>query len=122
MAICTHIIVTCIDETFTVALDIKHSSAKYMSSVVCSDFDLSITEFDCLVQLNRSNFIDAVLNHFAIETINFALLCYGDFSEIFQHQRYNCFGRRCGNDGATVPNSFCKVGKGSTVIQMEMCH
>ena len=122
MAICTHIVVTSIDETLTVAFDVKHCSAKYMPCIVCSDLDLSITELYRFMKLNRANFIDAVLYHFTIEAVYFALLCHGHFSEILQHQWNNRFGRRCGYDGATVPDSLGEVRKGSTVIQMEMRH
>ena len=74
MAISTHVIVTGIYETFTVAFDIEHGGTEDMTSIVSCHLDLSIAKFNCLVQLDRPNLVNAVFDHLTIEAVDFALL------------------------------------------------
>ena len=73
------------------------------------------------MKLNRAYLADAVFNHFTIEAVDFALLRYRYFSEVFKHQRNYRLGWRCCYDRPTVSNGFREVWKSSAVVKMEMC-
>ena len=73
------------------------------------------------MELNRSNLVDAVLDHLAVKAINFALLRDRDLAEVFEHQRDDGFSWwRC-DDRARVAHCLSEVRQSTTVIQMEVC-
>ena len=74
MAISTHVVVTGVDETLPIALNVKHGRTEYMTRVVCCHFDFTIAELNSLVELNRADLVNAILDHFAIEAVYFTLL------------------------------------------------
>jgi hypothetical protein len=81
---------------------------------------LDIANLERLVQLDRLDFTDAILDHLRAEAVHFALLSHGNFPKVLQHERNDCFGRWCGDNGPRVPNSFREVGQSATVIQVKV--
>jgi hypothetical protein len=114
VSISCHVVVTRVDNRLTITLNIEHTSAKDMTGIVGSDFDVS--NLKSLMELDRLNFIYTVLDHLRAEAIYFALLSHRDFSKVFEHERDNGLGRWCGDDRSTVAHSFTEIGQRATMI------
>ena len=83
MSICSHVIVSRIDNRLTVALDVKHTSSQDMASIISRHLDVS--QLESLVELNCLNFVDTVLNHLSAEAIHFIFLSDCNFSKVLEH-------------------------------------
>ena len=116
VSISCHIVVASVHECFTIALDVKHSSAKHVACIVSCDFHLSITKSDGLVKRDRADFVDTLLDHITVKTRLLFLLGHCNFAKVFEHQWEDGLGRCGGDDWSTVADCFCQVRQSATVI------
>jgi len=72
VAICSHVIVTSVDHRLAIAFDVEHAGAKHVPRVVGRDLDVS--NLEGLVQLDRLNLVNAILDHLRTKAVYFALL------------------------------------------------
>ena len=126
MSVSCHVEISCVYCALSIAFNRKHGGTEDMASIKSSDFDLSCSieslECHCFMQLNSLYLVDAPFDHLLTKSIYSTFLSNRNFSKIFQHQRNNSFCRWCRDYRPIVPNGLRKIGKGSTVIQMEVRH
>lgn len=72
------------------------------------------------MEVQRHNFLHAVLDHLRGEEVGFSLFVHGDLPEVFQQNGADSFGGMSHVDWSIVAHHLTHVGQSATVVQVEM--
>lgn len=81
---------------------------------------ISAPHLDSLVEVQRYDFLHAVLDHLRGEEVRFSLFVDGDLPEIFQQNGTDSLGGMGHVDGSVVAHHLTHEGQGTTVVQVEV--
>jgi len=68
------------------------------------------------VELDSLNFVNAVLDHFRAEAVNFSLLGHTDLAEVFKHQWNDGFGWWCRDYRTAVADGLTEIRQRAAVV------
>ena len=72
------------------------------------------------MEVQRYNFLHAVLDHLGGEEVGLPLFVHSDLAEVFQQNGADGFGGVRHVDGPIVAHHLTHVGEGATVVQVEV--
>lgn len=81
---------------------------------------ISALHLDSLVEVQRYNFLHAVLDHLRGEEVGFSLFVDRDLAEVFQQNGTDSLGGMGHVDGSIVAHHLTHEGQSATVVQVEM--